>query len=286
MLLQNIMSLMKKFITSLLLFLVIGLSSCNYQTIMYIYEDDYNLLNQNLVLPVYCNVFNSPYSNIENIVNVTLFDDDNRINLEIESINYMGEVEGKYKYELVFNMVKFKDEFIKFINPIIEIQYVNDVFLPIKLSSIVIYNKDFSSDLSLINLKGEYDDILESINFELKNNTSKNIHITDLTLITAHFGADLMNLELIYSLEEEKDEEGESEYSKVKLSLLSEEIVVLPYQSIKIRLPLCHYNHTLGNQCGVVLQYKINNETKYMGLRNFVFFANKENKLGVYDVAN
>ena len=284
------MSLMKKYIISLVFtVLLIILSGCQKEIKLYVYKDDYNLINQDLELMVYTNIYKSPYLEKDNITNIFLYDKDNKLQLEINNIKYLGYHDKKHQFLFCFNTTKFANEMLTFNNPIIEIEYINQLFVSIKLNSLCIYNLDninYDNDLSIVKMNGVYDEYLKCINIDLKNRTSEIIQIKDITLVNANFGADLSNLALKDNLK--------SNFKKTNLDYkhynnemkLSKNITILPNQIVNLTIPVSYYNNKESAQSGIIIEYEINKITKYKVIYNFVFVSNKNIKLEVYDVAN
>lgn len=277
------MSLMKKYIISLLFVIVISLSSCKKELKMYVYEEDYNLLNEMLEVPIYCNIQDAPYMNINNIISVYIYDNDNKLPLEVDKINYVGMKNNKHEYNFIFDTLVFKDDLIVLKAPILEITYINNVVFSYKLKSVCIYNSQFSSDLGLVKMKGIYEDYLKGVILELKNYTCELIKISDLCLINAHFGADLSNLKVI------------DDYNNPNLDLtnmgdiyrnpskMNEVINVYPNETIVLFIPIVYLNRINGNQSAFIIEYQVSENVKYKGIHNFVFLSNKEFVLGTYD---
>jgi hypothetical protein len=284
------MSLMKKYIISLVFtVLLIILSSCQKEIKLYVYKDDYNLINQDLELMVYTNIYKSPYLEKDNITNIFLYDKDNKLQLEINNIKYLGYHDKKHQFLFCFNTTKFVNEMLTFNNPTIEIEYINQLFVSIKLNSLCIYNFDninYDHDLSIVKMNGVYEEYLKCINIDLKNRTSEIIRIKDITLLNANFGADLSNLALKDNLK--------SNFKKTNLDYehynnemkLSKNITILPNQIVNLTIPVSYYNNKESAQSGIIIEYEINKITKYKVIYNFVFVSNKNIKLEVYDVAN
>ena len=284
------MSLMKKYIISLVFtVLLIILSGCQKEIKLYVYKDDYNLINQDLELMVYTNIYKSPYLEKDNITNIFLYDKDNKLQLEINNIKYLGYHDKKHQFLFCFNTTKFANEMLTFNNPIIEIEYINQLFVSIKLNSLCIYNLDninYDNDLSIVKMNGVYDEYIKCINIDLKNRTSEIIQIKDITLVNANFGADLSNLALKDNLK--------SNFKKTNLDYkhynnemkLSKNITILPNQIVNLTIPVSYYNNKESAQSGIIIEYEINKITKYKVIYNFVFVSNKNIKLEVYDVAN
>lgn len=280
------MSFMKKYIISLVLLILISLTSCTNSIKFYVYQDDYNLINQNLEIPIYSNVFDSPYVNIDNVLNVYLYDDDNKFILDIIDIKFKEKTENKFSYLFSFNTLNFKSEFIKLVKPTLEIEYINNAVIKIKLSSVCIYNLVNSNDLSVISMKGVYDEYLKGAIFEFKNTTLEIIQLVDLKLINAYFGADLSNLVVFNDLNEDLDNILLNYHPYQKPSLLKEKVTLSQGESVKLFVPFAYSNKTIGNQSGVVVEYQYNNNHYYKCIYNFIFVNKNDLVLGTYDVTN
>lgn len=284
------MSLMKKYIISLVFtVLLIILSSCQKEIKLYVYKDDYNLINQDLELMVYTNIYKSPYLEKDNITNIFLYDKDNKLQLEINNIKYLGYHDKKHQFLFCFNTTKFANEMLTFNNPIIEIEYINQLFVSIQLNSLCIYNFDninYDNDLSIVKMNGVYDEYLKCINIDLKNRTSEIIQIKDITLVNANFGADLSNLTLKDNLKSNFNKTNFDYRHYNNEMKLSKNITILPNQIVNLTIPVCYYNNKESAQSGIIIEYEINKITKYKVIYNFVFVSNKNIKLEVYDVAN
>ena len=283
------MSFMKKYIISLTILFVLTLTSCQKEIKFYAYVDDYNLINQDLEILVYTNMYNSPYLDIENVVNAFLYDDNNKLPLELKDIKYLGYYNKKHQFTFLFNTTNYKNEMIVFTKPTIEIEYINQLTINLKLNSLCIYNFDnneYYNDLNVIRINGVFDEYLKCINIDLKNNGFEIIQIKDIKLINAYFGADLRNLSYTCEKNTFVEERMNIYNPHIKETKLQENIVILSGQTIHLTIPICYRNVILGNQSAIIIEYEINNIIRNKVIYNFVFANNKNVTLGVYDVTN
>lgn len=281
------MSLMKKYIISCLLFyFVIFLTSCNKDIKTYVYQEDYNLLNENLEIPVYTNVFNSPYMDINNVANVYLKDEENTFLIELLRIDFIEEENDLFCYKYIFDMSLFSDEYLVLIKPSLVIEYINQKEVTYKLNSLCVYNTTLSNDLSLVYMKGIYDSYLKGVVFSLKNNTQNNIKISDLKLINANFGADLANLKVIDREFDDYNSLLES-YDPYNIATSFDQNITLEEGvTITLFIPICYKTTTVGNQSAFLVSYYIDNVLYHKGIHNFLFYTNDDAILGEYNVSN
>lgn len=282
------MSFMKKFISSfIVLILLCLLTSCNKQQI-YLFENEYNLINQNLEVIFYTNTLDSPYMKKENVLNCFICNKDNILNVNLLDIVYLGEEENKYKYQYVFDMESFKNEYLVLNDVNLKVEYVNNKEMTYRLGSIASINMGLSNDISLKKLKGVYEDYLKGIVFDLENNTQKNIKIVDLMLINANFGADLVNLMQI------DDDNGQIDKFLLNYdpyqnpTCLVNDVTILSGETLSFFLPVCYEKKIFGSQTAILIIYEMGGIIKTKGIYNFLLANNIEhnNTLGVYDVEN
>lgn len=282
------MSFMKKFISSfIVLILLCLLTSCNKQQI-YLFENEYNLINQNLEVIFYTNTLDSPYMKKENVLNCFICNKDNILNVNLLDIVYLGEEENKYKYQYIFDMEPFKNEYLVLNDVNLKVEYVNNKEMTYRLGSIASINMVISNDISLKKLKGVYEDYLKGIVFDLENNTPKNIKIVDLMLINANFGADLVNLMQI--------DEDNGQIDKFLLNYdpyqnptcLVNDVAILSGETLSFFLPVCYEKKIFGSQTAILIIYEMGGVIKTKGIYNFLLANNIEynNTLGVYDAEN
>ncbi len=271
------MSSMKKFISSIIVFMSLFiLSSCMNKEKIFVLEEDYNLVNEDLKVSFFINVYQSVYLKKENIANVYLKDDENIFLINLKEIIYKGKNNNMFQYDLLFDTSFIVDELLIMINPVLEIEYINQVIMSYSLGSLALFRGELNEDVRVKAIKGFFDPYLKGIILTLKNVNDETINLLDINLINAYFGADLANLKDI-------SENYDSIYTVLDIyepykseTLLPMKLTIEANKSSTYFLPLCYINEIKGNQTAFLIKYQINNLVKEMGIKNFVFVNTEE----------
>lgn len=266
------MSLMKKYINSLFILLILlCLTSCTKKDKIFVLDEDYNLINQNLELSFFTNTYQSVYLKKENIVNVYLKDSENIFIVDLIDVFYKGKNNDFFQYDLIFDTTFISDELLILKRPIIEIEYINQKIMSYQLGSIALFRGNVDVDLSMLAIKGVYDPYLKGIILTLKNKTEQTISLLDINLINAYFGADLLNLQELTTTKELDGLCLDNYQPYQNETLLSKNIEIKTNEIKTYFVPVCYENEIKGNQTAILIQYQINGLVKEMGIKNFIF---------------
>lgn len=238
----------------ILVLIVMSLTSCKKNYKIWVYEQDYSLINQNLTIDFFTNIKKNPYLKKENISNIFLFDDDNKdlIPVIIEKYSKEQNNKGEYIHRYVLNLNLSYLDLLKVKNAFLVIEYINDYNIKINIGSVASIKVEENYDLSVNLLEGNIDNNhLESINIGIINNSNQKIIITDIYLINA------------------KEENKLIEYE-----IVTSKIINIPIE-----------NSSVVNT-GIIIKYLINDEYKYKITHSFRFINDYQAKDNIYYVTN
>lgn len=249
------MNYMKKSINNIIIFslLTFGLLffvSCKKENKIWVYENDYSFINQNIEIDIFTNIEDNPYLKKESITSIYLYDKNsgdlfpfNILNIDKYKINRQ-----KFKNCLELGLNLKINDLIKIKEGYIVINYINNYELKIFIGSLSIINVKEDYDLNISSLEGNVEsERLNSIEIGLLNNR-KDIKILEVLLINAK----LENLVINKKLED-------IEYLKIDI------------------------DSDITNT-GIVIKYEINNEERYKVIHNFKYLNNYQYKENIYYV--
>lgn len=288
--LMNIMTYMKKnLIRILLLGSVLILCSCQKsQELKWItFCDSYNSFDGKIEVGLYLNQKNSPYTNVNNIIQAKIVDQSTGDAYQVKISEIIDEQESikhrnitYYSYDFKISMLFSSSEIIKMPKAHLVIDYLNDKQITLHIGNLSYVTSDNDFSLSIGNMMGIVNDInyhktLCGIVLRIKNLTDFDVHLKEILMVNAIGEITYQNITILSKLPNSNNLEMNSLLNKTynyleKNNLDSIDLIIK--EEIILLLPISYLDEQIINQTGLVLKYYLNGEEKSKIINNFKFF--------------